>query len=73
MKRSSFFAAGIAAACLLLAARPAAADYTAILTKSSDVMWKGWGCSLAWWANGCPGCGCARWRRRTWRGSTSAL
>ncbi|HLV81376.1 MAG TPA: glycoside hydrolase [Chthonomonadaceae bacterium] len=35
----------------VLLPRPAAADYTATATQAWDCQWKGWGCSLAWWAN----------------------
>ncbi len=38
-------------ALLILCCGSASADYTATATESSDCTWKGWGCSLSWWAN----------------------
>jgi hypothetical protein len=51
MKRSVFLMGFLAAASAALGSRPARADYTAVATEAWDCRWKGWGCSLAWWAN----------------------
>jgi len=52
-RRSPGAAMAALALCALFAPLPAArADYTATVTPAWDTSWKGWGCSLAWWAKG---------------------